>query len=461
MYYSCEEHEITWPTKQPAQGHKNTRHRDDPDFELLEHEELVDGYEVREARQGNRSRSSGVQVESKGGAATTEAPTSPSAPEYPDFGDESTNKLAERLTNLSVPPGEVRRICLMYKEYPNFRAEPQQLHTLLTNQIRDKSVHSFIPLVVGSIFQPEEPASATQFYYNPAAPAPGLPAPGIPAYPAPPGPYHFQLHVPNGHSPYSAPAYGPAPQAGPWPPYSNGAEDGGELKRVLEALETKLDSRIDKLVERWDKVEEQRLKDEEQRKVEARFERMEASFSASLDQLRQQLQDGNPKAGNVTDVLDEMRAMRRDMSDAQIASLVEAVEMFGRRIDSVKPEPTGRSTEDLLHEVGPGVVSTIQQAGGTISREMAAFREQSFPRMEAEEAIDEEQLPGASQRPLTPQEILEQVEVENQLLGGPDESPEDGEGQPTISVLQDVPVLNGESPVTEADLEGPDANLLS
>lgn len=412
----CEEHEVAYiDHRKGAQGHINFNHHDEPDFafrEVDDESQIPEGYERKTPPPPKSSRAAAAsnvtaQRLEAGPALPPEAATDPDA-----------YKLSMALGNIGMTPPEITNVLRAYSGFEVFRTDPHQLHALIErNMIQSKRFINFIPLVVQEMLGNNAPQVPAAYYGTPQRAA---------QY------QYYPLSNPTSTVGYNYPP-GPGALPGvfqppvPWwlmtPPAATKPGES-EITQIIRENQEQADRRFEALQnelkqerEERRREAEERKREEERRVQEERFAKLEEKFLGVTQMLATSAQQGPKSDETVAVIREELRAIREAVAGEKDRQILGYISALNRKIDQAQAQAqVGRSTEDLLADIAPRVLDVVQQGGNRLSQEVKELREQVVPR-----ASEASLTPGSRQidnnSALTDDELIEQGQLENDLLG--------------------------------------------
>jgi len=367
--YLCEEHELAFEDRQQIQGHWNFQHggKDRPDWEELTSDVVPEGYTMR-----NRPH----KDYKKNPDAIPAAPVTPAPPDTRDttvhpipqgrvpedhraYDDEDANRLVRVLKGLSINDAVVAVIVNGFMSFDQVRSDPNYLASWIDVQFDRgaKWAKPYISMIIQEMFPSGGSTRFPIFTGQGGAPG-GMPFPVFPQRGA---------HTP--FNPYNAP-YGTQwdGQQATAPPFES------ESSKQIKGLETQ----VRELVDLVGKERAERERTDREREINSRFDKMQDMI---LDLIKAK---GGDEQHSTTEAIiarfsGEMKDMRDAMTQERFVAIDKKMDSLRGLIVQTRPDSTGRSTEDLAHEVAPIALDRLDNAGKDIISELKGLREQIGP----------------------------------------------------------------------------------
>lgn len=385
MPYVCDEHQVAYEddAKKAATAHFNFAHPgEQAKADEFMRDEIPEGYEVRTKAPERPARTPHAAGTDEDGGATTPRTRRParSTGASPVLtGDAEADSLGKLLVSIGVPEHEVSVIVTGFLNIPHFREDANALAHWLDTHISDRRLKGYIPLAVNEIFanktaamppfypMPQQQQAQPQYFYGM-----GGGQPQQPYYAVPQG----QVQPP-GFVPYAMPS-----QPGmPYPPvYTPQAHAEPEDDSRFDAVTASLASMQQQLQEEREARQHERdeaTKRDEQREIAGRFERLEVMIANAVTAKQE---DGKAPDPALERLSTDLSSLREAMTNQQVVALNQRLDQMTQAINASKPDTVGRTTEDIVSEVGPVALEKVNTAGEQISKEISEFRKQVFPR---------------------------------------------------------------------------------
>jgi len=429
-FYVCDEHKLAWDRPNAVSGHFHASHKEKIDAEQHMVEEVPEGYAFRTTPKHREDILKEEREERGRQENEREQPQRFSATDDPE-----ADALSRVLQSIGVRSEQVTVIVNGFLNIPQFRKDPNALGHWLDTHINDRKLKNYIPLCLEAVFGQQQQAtdSAASYYLYPQTQA----APNNSPFPQ----YNQHLPAPSfGYPPYNLPSPG-GPTPFPWyppPPPPAPKEGDTALEKEITTLNNKVERAFDELKEeRLDRARE-RLEQERREKdkeTDAHFEKLERLIA-------QVARNDKPQAAATEEILrEEIRGMRSEISDQKYERLESAFINLANDVKNARPgDTTGRTTEDLFHEIGPLALEKIDRMGDGFTREIRDLREQALPRHEGEAAGAD--IPGSEPRTL--EEIATLAEIENQILNLPNEEISEFETAPDYQPAEEPELVMAE-----------------
>ncbi|MDP2662018.1 MAG: hypothetical protein Q8R28_14940 [Dehalococcoidia bacterium] len=376
MYYVCDEHQRAWEEKKSARGHWNFFHKGEKvdDIDTFLQEAVPEGYTLAPAPGGGRDEGGeGEDLEAPAPRArsTRSSTTKPlTMPKDPDAAH-----LHKRLMAIGVRQEEVDIITRGYAEIEYLRADPNALADWLDTHVSDRKLKRWIPTVVHDMMQLTAHDQRAA-YFPPGGPPGGTQPPFY--YPPAPNPYEHPYGYPT--APRGYPYAPPAPPPWYYPPAAPTAT-AAEPDEATQAALASLNETVQTLGGQLQRERQERLKEREEnerkereRHVEQRMDKLEDLIKEAVSQRKP---DDTPK---YDPILEELRAMRADMTSQQTAALNARLEAIAQDVRASKGQSVGRTTEDLVSEILPTAGDRVDRLGDRVVGELRGLREQALPR---------------------------------------------------------------------------------
>ena len=414
MIYVCDEHEVAFTKETSARTHWNFQHGkgdtwSSVDKEAIMREELPDGFVLKSVpvREATKVQPQGEKT-----------PITPAVPKPDLTEDPEAERLEKMLRSLGVPDNEINRIVNGFVNIPRIREDANYLSHWLDTHIRaDKALKAYIPMIVGEVLGGN------------TVPVP-LPGTGFDGGGA-------RYFTPHGYPPNypwgQSSAYYPSVQQEP------------ETTRRIEEL----NKRFDSLLVVFQEDRQSRARENQEREQRER----EQTINTKIDKVQEtvlafiQAQNSSGKSdlaqkteGQIADLMTEIKELRTDQQTQMLKTVLDEVATLRQAVATSKGETVGRSTEDLVHDIGPLALDKIDKMGERIGGELKGLREQMGPTVK--EAIEK-----GAEGPRTIEQIEDQVNTENNVLNLV------GRTQEEVQVIVDDTPPQGVSPQEEPSTE--------
>jgi len=403
-YYICHEHKTAYETNSQAKGHQNFQHTDDKvDIDTMLEEEIPEGYTFKPVEQAwNRRKARRVQGETQTSSTPSARPTTSPPKGVQESGDPIADNLGQMLTAVGVSDNSVQQIIAGFMRIEQFRKDPNALAQWLDTHITQTPLKRYIPLAVNEVFQntAQEP---TPFYVQPQHTA----APHYITYP----------QQPQWHSPQTAAGQIQYQPYYPQEPSQEVVKLDQKMNGILAELQK---DREERTRERFEQI--QREKDQA---VNDQFKRLEG--------LILQAAKGGENTESVS-LRDELRGLKDTVADDRYREMSNKFDQLAQHLGG----NTGRTTEDIAHDLGPIVLEKLDSFGKDVGKEIKNLREHAMPR--APQGSEEVPEPMSLR---SPEEIAEMAEIENDILEEVEGYPDDADSYlaPHIVQIEDTTAL--------------------
>ena len=393
--YVCHEHQVGFEEAGQARAHFSFGHKSSVNTDELEEDELPEGYRFRSAaekvirRPKVRERNEDENIEDR----HEDKPVSRASQRHsvavipPE--DAEAQKLSGMLRSLNIPEDTVNAIVNGFINIPQFRSHPHALGQWLETNITNTKMKSYIPLVVQDVFADITPSNPGMYY----------------DYPPPNHPRFY------GYPRAEYPARYPSPYDYPPPENIYRSPQDSELEKRVNALSENVSGVLSALAkDREERVREREQQQQKEREelIDKRFERLENAVMAAVSSKS----DDVGETSGIQALKEELRGLREQMSDEHRKTLEAKIEELSRAIANSKPDTVGRTTEDIIHEVGPLALEKLDKMGDGLRQEVRELREHAMPK--SDDILEMNRKP----RSLT--EIAELAELENDILSDED-----------------------------------------
>ena len=385
MFYVCDEHKVAFAREPQAKAHWNFQHEKGDtwitaDRGVVMQDTVPEGYVYR---------ATPARTESTAPPPAVEAVT-PAVPRLVIRDDPEAERLDHMLRALGAPDVEVNRIVNGFVNIPAVRADPNYLsHWLDTHMRADRALKSYIPMVVQEVLG------------QGASP---MPLPGV----------QFDgggLH----RFPSQFPGFPPNNQYATWPQQSSYfPTQDPEVTRRFASLDERFESVLTMMrEEKQDRERERQEREQREReeKVNARIDELQKTVIEALrTRDLSSKSDTEQKAETQIEALfTEIKELRTDQQTQVLKAVLDEVANLRQAVAVSKGDTVGRSTEDLVHDLGPIVADKFDKMGERVQNELKGLREQVGPTLK-------ENLERAAREPRTVEQIEEQVNTENRII---------------------------------------------
>ena len=380
--YVCEEHKVAFPREAQAKAHWNFQHEKgdtwlNVDRDAIVQEEVPEGYVFRETP----ARSTATP---QPGAGTAQ-PTTPVAEKLNLKDDPEAERLEHMLKAIGVPDIETTRIVNGFVNIPQIRNDANYLSHWLDTHIRaDKALKAYIPMIVGEVI-----GQGGGIVVPLGTPSDGM-GPRFPFSPYP-------GFTPGGY--YPQPQYYPPPTA----------QKDPEVMELIKGLNQRFEGLLSMIqADREERTREQKEREQKEREQQtnAKIDKIQETV---LEFIKGQGSSDKSETGKHLEALmTEIKDLRTDQQTKAFEAVLGEVTALRQSVATTKSEVVGRSTEDLVHDIGPLALDKVDKMGERIQNELKGLREQMGPSLK--EKIDE-----AAKTPRSLEIIEDQVNTENEI----------------------------------------------
>lgn len=395
MVYVCEEHETSFESEAQARAHWNFTHGKGAWTDILkeeiQQESTPEGFTFKSAPQKTERAEPAPRPD--------KPPVRPAALKVTIRDDAEAERLEHMLTAIGVPEGEVNRIITGFTSIPRIRSDANFLSHWLDTHIRaDKALKEYIPMIIQEVLG--DTARPAPIYGTPT----DRPQYGYSPY------YREEPYGYRGNFREQPPYYPPPPQNDP------------EAAKHIGALEARIDSVLETIqAERVERERERREREQREREqqVNARIDKLQEVIVEFIKGKGASDKSETDKATGVqvAALVSEIKTLREDQQKQLLENMLSQVNDLRaeiRQATAARGETIGRSTEDLVHDLGPLALDKIDKAGERIQGELRGLREQIGPAVK--ENLDKAAQGGAPKTPKSVAEIEDQIKTENAVL---------------------------------------------
>ena len=303
--------------------------------------------------------------------------------------DPEAGRLEHMLRAIGVPDIENSRIVNGFVNIPQIRNDPNYLSHWLDTHIRsDKALKAYIPMIVQEVSGQS------------VAPVP-LPGAAL-----------------DGGSRYFAPRYPGYPTGDHWaaqyPTYYPSQQQDSEVTKQIDGLGKRLESMLTMIQEDRQSREREQREREQREREQAINSKMDKLQETILEVVRgrgssEQSDVEKRREDQIAALFNEIKELRTDQQTQVLRSVLEEVSTLRQAVAQSKGETVGRSTEDLVHDLGPLALDKFDKVGERLQNELKGLREQMGPSLK-------ESIERGVQEPRTIDEIEEQVSTENRII---------------------------------------------
>ena len=386
LFYVCDEHKVAFEKQAQAKAHWNFQHEKGDTWATLDTEGIMqeavpEGFLLREYKDRVNAPTPDRATPS------TAVVVTPPALRIDTANDPEAERLDKMLRSLGVPDNEIQRIVNGFVNIPRIREDGNYLSHWLDTHIRaDKALKAYIPMIVGDVLGGN------------TAPVP-LPGTGLDGG----GARYFQ---PRGYYPDN-----------PWsqpPVYYPPSQQDPEATKRIEDLNKRFDMLLSTFQEDRQRQEREKQEHEQKEREQQINDKIDKVQETVLDFIKGQSSSGKNEAeqrhdAQITTLMEEIKGMRADQYKASLDAVLTEVANLRQSVAASKSETVGRSTEDLVHDLGPAALDKFDKLGERIQNELKGLREQVGPGVK-------ERLEEAAREPKTIEQIEEQVSTENRII---------------------------------------------